>query len=153
MDEMERLIQLLNEARREMHASLALVDTTQEVYPDWSLREMLAHISGWDQVTRKGIEAYLRGGKPFVLPPQGFDQTNAEMATTREGLSSQQVLEDCEQERASLIRAIRQIPAEHFSSTLTFPWGSEGTMLEMIEIIAEHEEHHARELAALVEQT
>lgn len=153
MDEKERLIQLLNEARREMQAALAMVDMTQDVYPDWSLREMLAHIAGWDQVTRKGIETYLRGEKPFVLPPQGFDQTNAEMATAREGLSSQQVLQDCEQERAGLIRAIRQIPAGEFGFTFAFPWGSEGTLSEMIEIIAEHEQEHAQELQAFLNQS
>jgi hypothetical protein len=48
MDEREILIQGLEKARTKLLGVVDQFDPSLEVYPHWTIKELLAHLAGWD---------------------------------------------------------------------------------------------------------
>jgi hypothetical protein len=117
-----------------------------EITPGWTVKEVLCHISGWDLVTEKALRAHLDGGV-YLLETMDIDACNREMVAKRCGLSRDEIVEDWEQSRRLLISAIESLSGSDFEREIIFPWGEEGTIMEMLEIIAGHEQEHSEEIA------
>ena len=47
----EPLIQRLESSRAQMIAHLDEIEKNRKVYPLWTVREIIAHLSGWDDAT------------------------------------------------------------------------------------------------------
>src|SRR3990170_3734748 len=94
--EKEHLIQQLDQARAKMRAVLADVDTQMEIYPGWNVKQVLAHIIGWEDVTITSLRAHLGGDEPAILAARSIDHYNAEFVATRETLSYDHVVKEWE---------------------------------------------------------
>ena len=151
MSEKQRLIQWLEKAREEMRAVLEIFDQQDKIYPRWRMKEVLAHIIGWDDVIQTALQAQLDGEEPFVLPSKTIDAYNAEMVNAHRSLSYEQVLRRWEDARVDLRRTLEAMPEEAFEERIVFPWGQEGKAKKMVAIIAGHEQEHAREIRDLKE--
>ena len=77
MTEGERLIERLVKSRSGMHRALSRIDTQTEICPGWTIREILAHIAGWDKVGTGTVRAHLMGEQPPPLETRGIDAYNA----------------------------------------------------------------------------
>jgi hypothetical protein len=149
MNEKKRLLRWFDQARAEMRSALEGIDTEQEIYPDWHIRENIAHITGWDEVTLKSLQAFLEGGEPYLLPVQGIDQHNADLIAARQSMTYEEVLHEWEETRKALTSAIAELSEGDLETWITFPWGPRGTLRDMLAIIADHEGDHARGLSEL----
>lgn len=143
---MTELMYWFDKVRVEMRAVLERVDPEREVYPGWSMKENIAHITGWEEVTIKSLRALKAGTAPYILPPKSIDAHNDDMVRTRVSMSFEEVLREWEGIRAGLIAAIAGLSEGDFEKWITFPWGPEGTVRDLLAIIADHEGEHAREL-------
>jgi uncharacterized protein (TIGR03083 family) len=149
MEERERLIRQLYRARNAMRAALAGLDPQMEVAPGWGVQELLAHMAGWDAVTRDALLCHA-AGTPLGTPAKGgIDAYNARSVEARRGLSYEEAVVDWEQTHAGLRRAVAELPPDKLAEKLVFPWGGKGTVARIVAIMAEHEEEHAHELRAL----
>jgi len=146
MSEKNRYLQWFDQARAEMRSVLEVVDPGWEVYPGWRMRENIAHITGWEEVTIKSLRAYLDGGEPYLLPVQGIDAHNADLVAVRQAMTLEDVLREWEETRGLLKSTLAELPESDLEKWITFPWGEQGTIKEMLDIIAGHEQEHAREL-------
>jgi hypothetical protein len=80
-----KLLDLMREGRATLEALLASVEDSQMVQPstpeDWSVKDVLAHISSWDLFILKWLEADARGEKPDLPEPhmteEDVDRLNA----------------------------------------------------------------------------
>jgi hypothetical protein len=149
MEEKTRLIQQLDEAREKMRAVLADIDTQMEIYPTWTIKHVLAHITGWDEATTSSLRAHAGGEEPAVPAVRGIDFYNAQSVATREALSYEQIVKEWELARRELKAAINKMPDEIFNEPLLLPWGQTGTIAQVVAIFANHEEEHAREIQEL----
>jgi hypothetical protein len=149
MEEKTRLIQRLDQAREKMQAVLADVDTQTEIYPTWTIKHVLAHITGWDDATTSSLRAHAGGEEPATPAARGIDFYNAQSVATREALSYEQIVKEWKLAREQLKAAINEMPAEIFGEPLLFPWGATGTIAQVVAIFAGHEEEHAREIQEL----
>jgi len=152
MEEKKRLIQRLDAAHAKMKAALAEVDTQMEIYPDWTIKHVLAHIAGWDDATVSSLRAHAGGEEPATPAVRGIDFYNAQSVTTRESLSYEHIVKEWELAREQLKVAINDMPPERLAEPLLFPWGETGTIAQLVAIFASHEEEHTRDIQELKKQ-
>jgi len=151
MEEREHLIQQLDQAREKLRAELVGLDTQIEIYPTWTIKQMLAHITGWDDATLASLQAHAAGREPAVPASQGINFYNAQTVETRQALSYQQVVQEWELTREQLKTVIREMRPEKLAEPLVLPWGLTGTVAQVVAIFADHEEEHAREIQKFFE--
>ena len=118
----------------------------KEIYKGWTLKEFLAHMSGWDDAVIESLHAHLEG-MPFLIPAaRGVNAYNAQTVSTRETLDYDHTRREWDRTHELIIQALRDLPEKKFHQALTFPWGETGTVAYLVEIFVEHEEEHAEHL-------
>ena len=150
MDKVDRLIEELGQARREMEQAVSTVDRQREICPGWTVKEVLAHISGWDAVGISTVQAHLAGEQPPPLEARGIDAYNAYVVAGCETLTYEEVAEDWRRARRQLENALTEAPPEKLGGDVRFPWGETGTITWYISILVEHEQEHAKEIRQIV---
>ncbi len=152
MNQRETLIQRLETSRAQMIAHLDEIDRNRRIYPLWTVREILAHLSGWDDATIAFIHAIVTGREPATPAARGVDVYNAETVSTREGLSYDQVYREYIETRRVLLDLIRSMPEEKIAQNFTLPWGGDGTLVDIVDIFGPHEEEHAEDVLKIITQ-
>jgi uncharacterized protein (TIGR03083 family) len=150
MDEGERLIERLNRSRNAMQRAVSSVDGGRELCPGWTIREMLAHIAGWDEVGTRTVRAHAAGTAPDPLEIQGIDAYNEMLIARCEALSHEETIQYWRKARRELVDALDETPPERFREQAEFPWGERGNITRLVSILAEHELEHAHEILELV---
>ena len=82
----------------------------------WSIREIVAHLSGWHREIGAGLERMARGERPF---PEGInfdevDNWNAKFASAVQGMRAADVLRELEKTHAYFVRAAELVPDERY---------------------------------------
>ena len=145
----QKLIHQLDEARDTLLAVLANLDTQTEIYPSWKLKDLLAHLSGWDEATIASLQTHIGGGEPLTPATRGIDFYNAESVATRGALSYEQVAKELNVTRDRLKATILDIPADEFEQPLVYAWGPSGSVAELVAVFVHHEKAHAKEIQKL----
>ena len=140
--DLDFLVNEIDLIRGEMEKVVQDVDPTQELCPGWTIKEAIGHVTAWEIVIHKAIQAFLAGDPPYFLHEQDFDVFNAEAVAYRDSWSLEKVLQEWKSVRADLRKTILAIKEESLFADLVLPWGSERTLSELIEIIGEHEGEH-----------
>ena len=146
MDDKTRFIQQLDAAHEKMLAVVAQVDTELEIYPGWTMKQVLAHLTGWDDATTSSLRAHIDGSQPATPAVEGIDFYNAQSVETREALNYEQTLVEWRLARDQLKAAINDLPPEKLNEPLLFAWGEMGSVARLVAIFVSHEEEHAEEI-------
>ncbi|MEX2247248.1 MAG: maleylpyruvate isomerase N-terminal domain-containing protein [Dehalococcoidia bacterium] len=90
-------------------------------YGTWSVKDILAHISGWHQVMIESMERMARGERPT---PEGADYSdsdawNARFAAAMAPQNGATVVAELRQSFANFIRAAQAIPDERYGEGKT----------------------------------
>ncbi len=148
--EKEALIQQLNQAREKLSTILKQVDPQSELIPNWTIKDMLAHISAWDEVCVDSLRVLAAGGEPRVTVHQSIDAFNDDATAAYRELNYDDVLQKLEANRAQFTAIINALPEKMLTTEFTLPWGGQGTVKGIVIILAEHEEEHVEEIEALL---
>jgi hypothetical protein len=146
------LILMLDKARDSMHAVVARATYHQTIYPPWTIKEVIAHLTGWDDAVIASLKAHTAGDVPGTPANRGINHYNAATVTERESLSYQQTFDEWEATRKILKQTILDLPAEKLSVPLVYPWGPSGTVEKLIRIFADHETEHANEITKILDR-
>lgn len=150
MDEkITQMIQSLDTAREKMRAVLSDMDVTRLIYPPWTIKQVLAHITGWDDATTAALRAHAGGTEPGTPADRGIDHYNAQSVAERDALPYEHIVREWDLARDQLKRVLAELPPEKLAQPLLFPWGGMGTVAQIIAIMAHHETEHAAEITAL----
>ena len=150
----ETLIQRLETSRAEMTKHLDEIDKNREIYPLWTVREILAHLAGWDDAVIGFIRAIIADEIPPTPAARGIDVYNAETVATREGLDYDHIYREYIETRKTLIDLLRQVPDEKVTQQYILPWGGKGSLEKIIQVFEHHErEEHAEDVRKLVEES
>jgi hypothetical protein len=144
--ERTRLLDRLDETRNTIEKILPMIDKDGEIYPDWTIKQMLAHMTGWDDATIDSIKAHVIGRPPSVDAIRSLDEYNERTVTTREDLDYDHILNEWRLTRQVLRTLIEQMPAEKFSTPLVVPWGEKSSVADLVETFRGHEEEHIRDI-------
>jgi hypothetical protein len=151
MDEKDRLIEELDKSRTLFQAIVDKVDRDALIYPPWTIKHILAHLTGWDDATTSSLRAHAGGEEPITPAVQGIDFYNAHSVSTREELDYDHTYREWKLAREELKDVIRNVPPEKFEEKLIYPWGGVGTVSKLVKIMYVHEAEHAEEIEKLIE--
>ena len=117
----ERLLNRLETAWSELKASYADLSESQLTKPgvtgDWSVKDILAHVTTWEAEALKYLPDILAGKKPprYSVLYGGIDAFNARMAEEKRGLSLSEVLAQLEATHRELLDQVHSAPEGQFA--------------------------------------
>jgi len=111
----------------EFNALLATINGLDEgamserFYDAWNVKDILAHIAGWQHTMKDAMERMARGEKPV---PEGVDYSNADawnagFAAAMKAQSAATIVANLRQAYANYVRAARAIPEERYGEGKT----------------------------------
>ncbi len=152
MSDRDTFIQRLQTARAEMHEIVKLAQDNPTIYAPWRMKEVLDHITGWDDAIIASIRSFLAGEPPATPASRGIDVYNAGTVSSREAIPYEVTQREWEASRAVLLGLIQTLTEEQLHARFVFPWGAQGAIEDLVEIFTEHEETHAKEICAIIEK-
>jgi hypothetical protein len=126
-----------------MQVLIENTDPELEICPGWTIKEVVGHITAWEIVIDKALIAFRAGDPPYFLREQDFDLFNKGAVEKRSAWTLAEVIREWEEVRGELKGTITKLNGNDLQMEMVLPWGSERTVQELIEIIAEHEQEHA----------
>ena len=142
----QQLISRLNKGRKALNSALESIDPNTGITPEWTVKEVLAHIAGWDDVSAEALRILIAEENPQVTVPQGIDAFNREMAAAWADKKYTQAYEDFSTSREEFIKTIEALPEDMVNAKFTLPWGGIGTLELIVDILSEHELEHAEDI-------
>jgi hypothetical protein len=115
----QRLLNRLDEAWVAFKDSYAGVSDPQltevGVTGDWSVRDILAHVTTWEEEALKYLPLIVeRGRPPRYVKYGGIDAFNAAMTERKRGLSVSEVLRQLDDTHRRLVDFVQSVPEEEF---------------------------------------
>jgi len=152
MSNRDTYIKRYEAARAEIRESVKLAQENPTIYAPWRMKEVLDHITGWDDAVIASIKSFLAGEVPATPASRGINAYNAETVTSREAIPYEVTQKEWETSRAELLDLLRKMTDEQLHTPFGFPWGEHGTIEDLVEIFTEHEETHAKEIREIIEK-
>lgn len=112
----------------------------------WGVREMVAHIAAWDDVSARAVTGLIDGGElvPVVRDNDAFNRQAVEDARD---LSPLQVVLRLHAARA---RLVSQVARAGDLGEFQFPWRERGRLADMVRGLARHEGYHSHQILDLL---
>jgi hypothetical protein len=148
----EKIARLYEESHTGIMTQLDEIDKNRKIYPLWTIREIVAHLSGWDDAAIAFLSAVLKDETPDTPAMRGFDIYNAETVSTREGLNYDQIVREYIGTRRKVLELIQSATDEILTTKSTLPWGGEGTFEQIAEGLCDHESTHAGDIKKFIEE-
>ena len=142
----EFLLQRMEETRSRIEALLPQIDPAKDIYPGWTIKDLLAHMTGWDDATIDSLRAHLVDRPPSVPAILSLDVYNRSTVSSRQDLNYDQVLKEWRLTRQVLYSIIENLPEDKFFSALVVPWGKKATVTYLVDMFRDHEEEHTQDV-------
>ena len=107
---------------KESYAGLSQAQLTEPgVLGEWSVKDILAHVTTWEEEALKYLPLILSGGRPPRYTRYGgIDGFNAQMAEQKRGTALTEVLGQLEGTHRRLIDYLHSVPEEQFTRETPF---------------------------------
>jgi len=121
----EQLLKKLDKAWaafKESYADMSELQLTEPgVTGDWSVKEILAHVTTWEEEALKYLPLISKGGRPpRYITYGGIDAFNAQMSEQKRGLALADVLRQLDETHGRLIDYVQSVPEAHFTRETRF---------------------------------
>src|SRR5262245_8655387 len=122
----QHLLKKLDRAWTEFKESYTGLSDSQLTEPgvmgDWSVKDILAHVTWWEEEALKHLPLIIKDGRPPRYSAQygGIDAFNALMTERRRDLSLVEVLRQQEVTHRQLIDYLQSVPEEQFKRETRF---------------------------------
>lgn len=122
-------VQVLSKLERawvSFHKSYAGLTDEQLLQPgatgDWSVKDILAHVSWWEEEALKHLPHILLGHRPprYSVVYGGIDAFNALMREQKRSLSLSEVCDQMDATHARLVEYLHSVPEEQFTTETRF---------------------------------
>jgi hypothetical protein len=122
----EQVLKRLEAAWKDFEQSYAGLSDSQLLIPNvtgrWSVRDIIAHVTWWEEEALKHLPLIREGGRPprYSVKDGGIDAFNALMTEQRKGLSLAEVLRQHDAVHARLVEYVRNAPEDLFTRETRF---------------------------------
>jgi uncharacterized protein (TIGR03083 family) len=122
----EQLVERLDRAWAELTAAYTGLSDAQLAAPgvvgDWSVKDILAHVTTWEEEALKHLPHILAGETPprYLTMYGGIDAFNALMTERKRALPVAEVLRQLEETHRQLVEYIQRAPEEQFTRETRF---------------------------------
>lgn len=127
------------------------VDGKIEIYPSWTVKEIIAHLIGWDKAATDSLTSFIQGGVPDVVSINGVDAYNDESVAQYSGLSLAELVQEWENERQRLLDTMTALEEKQLKAKITYPWGGEDTISRMLVFLANHDTAHTNDIITVIQ--
>ena len=149
---------LLADLQREQEQWEALLNQIGEARMDqadvaggWSIKDIVAHLTGWRRRTVARLQAAQRGDDDFAVPwpaqLQTDDEINAWLYEANRDRSVREVLDDSRQVFQQLVTVIEAFPEAELLDPQRFPW-MQGEQLTAEALFGHFHEEHEPDMRA-----
>jgi hypothetical protein len=145
------LLHHMDETRAKLEGLLPQIDLRKEIYPGWTIRDLLAHVTGWDIATIDAIRAFLNGTPTFSSGIHDLDEYNALSISARTGLDDGQIISEWRLTRQELRSIVEQFPEASFDDPIPVPWGGKSTVTDLMKLFCDHVDYHSRDVITWLE--
>jgi hypothetical protein len=145
----DTLTRRMEQSRLRLIAALDKVAPQAEIYPAWKLKQVLDHITGWDELVVEALSAYKKG-EPPAFKIKGINQFNAESVAKRKTMTLEQSRQAFQSARQQVLEIMRGLPAEMLAQKYDAPWGGKCTISSIVKIFVSHEDEHARQIEDVI---
>ncbi len=142
----EDMVAKMERSRGHLNATLDKVASQAEIYPTWKVKQVLDHITGWDELVYSSFAAYKNGDVPALMVEDGIDPFNASSVARRKDLTLEQSRLEYDAARQRVIQQLRQLPAAMLTQKYPAPWGGLCTISSIVRIFVSHEQEHAQHI-------
>ena len=117
-----RLLKRLESAWASFQESYAGLSEAELLEPgvagDWSVRDIIAHVTWWEEEALTHLPLILAGGRPprYSVKYGGIDAFNAQMTGQRKALSLAEVLQQRDDVHQRLIALIQSVPDDQLAA-------------------------------------
>jgi len=121
-DRVARVLARLDTAWREFHESYAGLSDAQMLEPGvtgaWSVRDLIAHVSWWEEEALQHVPLVLAGGRPlrYSVTYGGIDSFNALMTERWREWSLDEVRERSVSTHRRLVAYLQSVPADKLAT-------------------------------------
>jgi hypothetical protein len=92
-----------------------------DVMGEWSVKDILAHVTTWEEEALKYLPLILTGGRPPRYSQSGgIDAFNAQMAEHKRDMALSEVLRQLDETHHRLIDYLQSVPEEQFTRETRF---------------------------------
>ena len=122
----QQLLKQLDKAWTAFKESYAGLSDSQLTEPGvtghWSVKDIIAHVTWWEEEALQHLPLILTGGRPLRYSIQygGIDAFNAQMTAQKRGLSLSDVLGQRDATHRRLIAYVQSAPEEQFTRETRF---------------------------------
>lgn len=115
-------LKTLDDEYRNLHEAFAGLDEDQLEriwFGQWSVRDIVAHVAGWEREMTAALQRMARGERPT---PEGTDYSdsdgwNARFAATARSIAPRTVIAAGEQTHMTYVNAAKALPDDRFGET------------------------------------
>lgn len=121
-----QLLKRLSESWDEFRASYAGLSEAEMVVlgvsGEWSIKDVIAHVTTWEQEALKYLPVILEGKKPprYSVAYGGIDAFNALMYRRKRALSLQEILQQQERVHRQLLEYLNEVGEDQFARQTKF---------------------------------
>ncbi len=120
------LLQRIRDERRALEETLARLTPDQMLQPgasgEWTVKDVLAHISAWERRMLSWIGMHLRGEAPDVPLPWDVERMNSETHTQFKDKPLAEVLEEFHQSYRDSLALAESLSEEQLQTEYTDTW-------------------------------
>lgn len=126
MNQRQKVLGRLDKSWSEFKESYAGLSQTgmlkSGVVGKWSIRDIIVHVTSWEEEALKHLPVILQGGRPrrYSVLYGGIDAFNAMITENRKNLSFREVLRQQDFVHRQLVELIESVPEEHLGGETKF---------------------------------
>lgn len=112
----------------------------------WTIKDLLGHISAWEQKLLVPLASFAIGGTFKAEVVYNHDAWNLNQSTRRSSWTCAEIIKEIETTRQEVLDLLNKLSANQWGQSILTPWGEENTIAEMISGLAWHEEEHTKSI-------
>lgn len=141
------------EARQNILAEvskLSSVEHDQVFLGVWSIKDLLAHLIGWDRTTLRAVKSVLKGQLPsfYKYHDRDWQTYNAMLVKKHKKDSVDELLAEARASQAALLKFLQTVPPEQFNKDFGVRFrGYRVTIQRLLEADIEDDQIHRQQIA------
>jgi len=146
----DEVLERMQHARLFLQAALSGLKNeklSEKVGEQWTVRDIVCHLVAWEKEFHQEARAVVRRNRhafDYVIDPSDdWRAWNAAQVEARAGRATGEIFLEMEQEQAAFLEWLSGVPERRLRHQSRWPWGGEGSVLELLSMCADHKVQHA----------
>ena len=146
----EETLARLAKSRQALHQAiegLSEEEMTQiQVEGVWTIKDVLGHITSWEETCLEPLRHYVDGGPYDVQVIKGYLAWNDVEAARKRDIPLKAILDELAAVRQGIVEAASRLSARQWEQKVPFAWGGTETIADTLRGLHVHEMEHVRHI-------